>query len=318
MTYEKLEAKFAGFEKGKEQWTVIDATHPLWLWAGIAKSGLPIFMVSEIPEANSLRFRSTICIDVDVEKSTRGGWSLVFRCEDIRMGGVFKRLCYDFVEATRLCRDVPEGLNILMERFEDWRRLLQGKTSGRLTRTKQMGLFAELLFLEDCLGTLSPSQAVNAWRGPNKGAQDFLFPQTWAEVKAISKNATTVEISSLAQLAAELPGTLEVYTLEKAENMEEYKEAISLAGLVQRVRERIDASGEARQSFEEKLLLAGYQDKDEVAYTAPIVATEWRTYVVNGSFPRLMPDAVPDGVVDAHYQLALRNLAALMDNDKRK
>lgn len=316
MTYDELEAKFAGFTKGEEQRTLIDKTHPLWLWAGVSKSRLPVFLISEIPEGCSIRLQSTAGIDVAWGSNQQGRRILVFRCEDIRMGGVFKRLCYDFVEASRSCLNIAEGLNIIGDRFEDWRRLFQGKYSGKLTRQKQMGLFAELIFLELCLKTMQPSQAINAWRGPNKGAQDFLFGQSWAEVKAISKSATTVEISSLAQLASENAGTLEVYTLDKAENVEDPKESVSLAGLVRRVRLQVGETGGPRQALDEKLLLAGYHDEDESAYATPIVILDYRTYSVSGGFPRLMPTTVPNGIVEAHYQIALHNLETFLINDK--
>lgn len=316
MTYAELEAKFARFGKGEEQRSLIDSEHPLWLWAGVSRIGLPVFMVSEIPDECPVHLRSTTGIDVALMDGPQGKRVLVFRCEDIRMGGVFKRLCYDFVEASRDCRDVAEGLNVIGERFEDWRRLLQGKSSDSLTRQKQRGLFAELIFLEACLLTMPPAQAVNAWRGPNKGAQDFLFGPSWAEVKAISKGAASVEISSLAQLAPDHPGTLEVYTLEKAEDVEEPKDAVSLAGLVQRVRGRVGEVGEARQSLDEKLRLAGYQDEDEAAYAMPLVVVDHRAYSVGGDFPRLAPKSVPGGIVDAHYQLALRNLGAFQIPDE--
>lgn len=316
MTYDELEAKFAGFTKGEEQRTLVDEKHPLWLWVGVAKSRLPIFMVSEIPEGCSVRLQSTTGIDITWADNQQGRRVLIFRCEDIRMSGVFKRLCYDFVEASRSCRDIAEGLNIIGERFEDWRRLLQGKSSGKLTNQKQMGLFAELIFLESCLETMQSSQAVNAWRGPNKGAQDFLFGQAWAEVKAISKSANTVEISSLEQLALDDSGTLEVYTLDKAENVEEPKNPVSLAELVQRVRQQVGEVGTPRQSLDEKLLLAGYHDEDKSAYITPIVILDHRTYSVSGEFPRLTPATVPNEIVGAHYQIALHNLDAFLVNDK--
>ena len=318
MTYDELETKFAGFTKGEEQQTLIDAKHQLWLWAGVSKSRLPVFMVSEIPDGCSMHLQSTAGIDVTWFDNPQGGHALVFRCEDIRMSEVFKRLCYDFVEASRNCRDIAEGLNIIGDRFDDWRRLLQGKSSGKLTRQKQMGLFAELIFLESCLKTMQPSQAVNAWRGPNKGAQDFLFGQSWAEIKAISKSATSVEISSLAQLALENPGTLEVYALDKAENVEEPKDAVSLAKLVQRVRRQVGETGTPRQSLDEKLLLAGYHDKDESAYATPIVILDHRTYSVSGEFPRLTPITVPAEIVDAHYQIALHSLNAFLVENEEK
>ena len=63
--------------------------------------------------------------------------------------------------------------SIVLARIERWRALLLADSAG-LDRSAMRGLIGELLVLETrLLEQLGPDEAVHAWTGPLRTAQDF-------------------------------------------------------------------------------------------------------------------------------------------------
>lgn len=304
MTYEAFETRLDELSVVANARTLIDPEHPLEFFFGLSYGGAPILVVANAPHGCTKAFQETAGISIN-EKDTRNGTrQLTFECESEKMGDIFRRLCYDFVESTRQASDIEAGISILAQRFEDWCKMLRGRASSRLRDQQQRGLFAELLFLRDCLTTRGSFQAtVSAWRGPNKGAQDFVFEDDWAEIKSISRTAKDVEISSLQQLALPMPGTLEIYIIVDGEP--EDADAMTLPDMIKGLRDMLRTDEKAFAAFNEKLGLAGYFDSDAEAYSVARKLQEHVTFKVDDTFPRLTVEGVPLGIIEASYKLSL-------------
>ena len=80
---------------------------------------------------------------------------------------------------------------------------------GRLTKEENMsmesarGLFGELLVLESCLdeGKYLQEEILDGWHRPEPAIHDFHYNDQSIEVKTISRNSTTIKISSENQLS---------------------------------------------------------------------------------------------------------------------
>lgn len=86
--------------------------------------------------------------------------------------------------------------------IEQWRSFVQGK-SENLSKSLQIGLFGELLFLRDLISLVGEDHAVKAWSGPERNKVDFIIsPDCAVEIKS-SKDPlrSEVMISSLGQLS---------------------------------------------------------------------------------------------------------------------
>src|SRR3546814_19068659 len=82
-----------------------------------------------------------------------------------------------------------------------WKTFLSGR-SQHLSIEEVRGLFAEIVFLTELIDRqMSSSDAVEAWLGPERSHQDFIFGNTAVEVKSLSgAERSSVRISSEDQL----------------------------------------------------------------------------------------------------------------------
>ncbi len=79
-----------------------------------------------------------------------------------------------------------------------------GKKERKMSLTAAKGLYAELLLLESYLSKKESSHidTLHGWHRPAPANHDFDYPDYSQEVKAISRNATTIKITSEHQLMA--------------------------------------------------------------------------------------------------------------------
>lgn len=73
-----------------------------------------------------------------------------------------------------------------------------------------------MIFLRDVLiPQYGKETSLQAWMGPRMADQDFVFLDTWYEVKATTSDAEQVRISSIEQLDCAAEGTLAVLALDQ-------------------------------------------------------------------------------------------------------
>lgn len=280
----------------------VDELHPLELYAELDppdRYGLVLFTKREPPEPWSLR-----SLHIDRGRRHDGLWWLRLSITGTAFQPVFAGLCRDIIATTRTGVTDDVAPSVILSRVDRWSKLLEGELHG-LSNAELRGLIGELTVFElDVLPVLRPLEAIMAWNGPFGAAQDFTLPTGHRiEVKAVRTDATSCQINGLDQLdAASDPLTLAVVRLDQTGT--DAEGAITAAGLIERLRERLIEDPAAANEFESRLAAAGWHDhSDHQSFAVLVVDVE--RYAVEGDFPRLTRGLVPEGVLEVKYDISL-------------
>jgi len=216
---------------------------------------------------------------------------------------LFHALCKSLVISLRQVTLPEVALSVTLQHLKRWRIFLMGQNAHLLSSQEYRGLFAELIFLERLL-EVNPVQAhaVNAWAGPDRVHQDFIFSGRAVEVKSLSSSdQNAVRISSENQLeTTECQLFLVCFSLAESQ---ESTIATSLNDLVGKIVAMLKDKDIAA-SFEAKLADYGYIPLPD--YDSPkLLVTNIQTYLVGDDFPKLVRSGLPVGVVHVHYQVEL-------------
>jgi hypothetical protein len=280
----------------------VDAHHPLDIYADFEppeRPGLVLFCPSQPPDYQPLK-----SIGIERRQRQDGRWTLRVFLEEPKLIGVFTELCRDIIDSTRIGIDPARAGGVVLARIERWRSLFLADSAG-LDRSATRGLIGELLVLETrLLEQLGPDEAVYAWTGPLRTAQDFRLPSGQRiEVKAVDRDADEVTINGLSQLdGGGDPIQLAVVRLE--DTGRDAPDALTLSLLVGRLRTRLADSPSALQVFNSMLRFVGWDDADEGSRVV-VRLVRIDEHEVNALFPRLIPGTVPPGVVEATYRITL-------------
>ena len=148
---------------------------------------------SKLADTSSSKF-----IKVTERKTEQDKYFLCFTLIDESVYEVFLKLCEDLIEQVKEVINVRNAQNIVLERFQLWKRMLERQT---LSLESDKGVLGELLLIRDLLHEGHDAlEVLNGWTGPEFTEQDFVFPTSWYEVKAVTSGAMIVTISSAGQL----------------------------------------------------------------------------------------------------------------------
>lgn len=280
----------------------VDAGHPLDLYADFEqpdRPGLILFCDERPNDAPSLK-----AIGIDRRRRQDGRWSMRIFLEEPRLLAVFAELCRDIIEFTRHAAHNARPSGLVLSRIERWRSLMQPQPAG-LSRAQLRGLVGELLVLErELLPALGPDQAISAWTGPLGTSQDFRLPDgRKLEVKALDRNADRVQINGLHQLDGG-SDPLQLVLVRLEDTGIDAEGAITAAGLVEQLRDRLSHAPAALQTFEILLRFVGWDDAAD-SETVAVRLDRIDRYNVDGDFPRLTAATVPAAIVEATYKIAL-------------
>ncbi|MDY0039114.1 MAG: PD-(D/E)XK motif protein [Desulforhabdus sp.] len=217
---------------------------------------------------------------------------------------VFEVLCQDVADTVTRASSEPGAVQSLFSRLRIWQGFMKRYGPEGLSPEEQAGLFAELSFLKDSLiGQLPAAGAVESWKGPTGGVQDFQLPGCAVEVKStIVLPAGSIMISSLSQLDETRVRRLLLclMTLDTGG-----ASGLTLPEVVQQIRNILnteDASTVIR--FNDCLMEAGYLDMHEGLYTGRrYVIREIHYFEVAGDFPRIRASDVRRGIASGSYSI---------------
>ena len=286
---------------------LVSEKHPLSLFWGRDTHGRYLFIYEVhaefAPERKSIINLSGITLGV-VRNGDRA--RLVIILNETTNWELFYSLCFDLIRATSSVENPGAGTRLILRRLTRWQEFLKRKRPGILSPEEIKGLIGELLFLEErVVPAFGWKTAVASWKGPEEAPQDFAIHEIAVEVKCQSGGSQpSVRITSAEQLIPQLPeGYLVVYTISSADVEE--AEGFSLNGLVERIRDRLEAAQEAtRERFEELLFLSGYtmrEEYDESKYKR-IAA---KCFQIRDDFPRIQLSSIPAGIERVSYSLRL-------------
>lgn len=232
------------------------------------------------------------------------------RLLDHQYSDVFSALAEDVALRVLIATDERGAARVLLDRLRRWQKFLSARADG-LSVSRQRGLFGELYFLRYVLLPQVDAQpAVMAWRAPEKSHQDFQFASASIEVKTTTaKQPQVIRITSERQLDSTGTPALFLFVAVLDEREVEPNGPVageSLPALIAGLRGLLGANSVLRDTFDDRLLDAGYLDADGPRFEVRrfTLRSEQCFHVVDG-FPRLLEGNLPTGIGDVSYALSL-------------
>jgi hypothetical protein len=220
-----------------------------------------------------------------------------------RFRDIFHALCEDIVRCLSTTSDEPEAVRTFVSRLARWQTFLKKHEPGGLSAPERRGLFGELFFLRQLLAVSENAQvAVDAWRGCRGENHDFQLLRGSVEVKTTSANTPhSFRISNVGQLNDHGVEALYLHLIMVEENE---GGTVSLPELLDQI--RAELAGNPLSAFEESLLEVGYFEVHQSLYSSPRYSLRSKRYFhVTEGFPRLLDSALPPGVEDVTYAVAI-------------
>lgn len=200
-------------------------------------------------------------------------------------------------------RDEQRALQFVLARIRAWQDFMQREGDGVLSAEAEVGLIGELHVLSQVLDAAGDLYAaVDAWKGPVGGLQDFAIGQGAMEVKAtVAPVGFPARIGSLMQLDDSLlrPLFLVGVRLALAAGGRTLPESIAA------IKEALKDEQVALRLFETRLLHAGYLESAQEHYVRRFSVDEVIALRISETTPRLTRANVPAAVSDAQYELDL-------------
>lgn len=222
---------------------------------------------------------------------------------DFNIKDVFNSLIMDLIGNVINENDINTILNKYSNRLIKWQNLFDKANLEGLSNEEQRGLFGELYFLRKFLSdTENITSKIKSWTGPSKEIIDFQFGSWGLEVKTTSgNNHQKIHISNERQLDTRNITNLYLnhLSLELREGAGE-----TLPEIVGSITEILKSDMPALNHFRNLLFEAGYFEHHRELYLSKGYLIRNNTYYkVEGDFPRIEENNVPDGVGDVKYSI---------------
>jgi hypothetical protein len=306
ITPEILERQWNSIKYTSGGFLQIDTQHPLEWHIGYQSISQRTLLLVSDTEIGAIESSKSMIVSRRRRESDNR-WTLSFELLRNEQQGVFAILCCDVIEHSRPAANEAEALKLVIDRYKQWSRLLETKRNGLMDENSRKGLLGELLFLQERIEKGDPAlTAMQGWVGADGADQDFVYKDSWHEVKSVGASAVSVTISSLEQLDCVGEGELVVMRIDKA--APDKAGSLSLNDVVQQIFSKLTTTVDALDLFRAKLSAYGYIDLQEYSEQKYNCSSSQR-YGVNGSFPRLIRRNIPTQVESLHYELSLSSLA---------
>lgn len=199
-------------------------------------------------------------------------------------------------------------VRVFLGRVRAWQEFMRAGGQA-LTGEAEVGLVGELLMLAEIVNAGVPApQAVESWKGPLDGLQDFELGAGAVEVKTTaSASGFVARIGSLEQLDDGVRQPLFVAGVRLRNGVT----GQTLAEIADAVRGQVSMDSAADRLFTERLLKAGFHECHRNAYLRRFTLECVRIHEVTESFPRLTHGRVPSGVLRASYDIDLNAVPAV-------
>ena len=246
-----------------------------------------------------------------VTPGARGRTRLCLVLADTRYRDVLEVLVNDVSERIAVAPGEGEAVKAFISRLHIWQNFMRKHRVEGLTKEAQIGLFGELLFLVNhLLDLVTAHDAVNAWKGPAGGNQDFDIGGCCVEVKSTTViPPVTMDIASMTQLDDTL---VEFLLLCHVSLVLDGGDGESLPELVDRVRATIQIQDvSALDGLNAKLIEAGYLDSHSELYSdTQYRHRETKFFKVTNGFPRIAARDLRGGISECSYKVLLTACAS--------
>jgi hypothetical protein len=183
----------------------------------------------------------------------------------------------------RVVVDGAEPVHALMAEIGAIQELL--KVEGVLSRERQIGLFGELLLLDDLVLLNGPS-VVACWTGPQGERHDFRIDKLEFEVKTTAGRRRIHKVNGLTQAEPSTDCELSFLSVQLAKTGG--SDGSTLPDLVSKLEGKLRVDENARQMFRQFLDRLGYHDSDSPSYDQKWkLASTVKLVPVDSSFPAI-------------------------------
>lgn len=298
MNFQEFKQKWQNFNNAGYGFLKLPINHPLEFHVGYCGNSHKALIVMNICKVGNIPCSNAI--NAESRELSNGLWALELQLMQKEYEEEFLCLGWDIITYSNHSKNPVDDL---IRRYLSWQRLLQYAGKNLMSFSRQKGLVGELLFLKTSFESRGIEKSLYAWTGPDGSDQDFVFADTWNEVKSVSLAAESVKISSFEQLCQERDGVLSVFVLEKTTPG---NDRIVLPYLVKEIRGQLENQSEIRDLFDMKLFKYGYRIKDENEYEKNCFRfVERIDYSVNCEFPKLTRENIAPEIVSGEYSISL-------------
>ena len=298
----------------REKWNAIDyhfggslqlsVPHALeWHVRYVTENQKSLVIVSDVPVDKIVSSQS---IEAACNRRRDGKYAVSFTLVNRSQEDVFIAMSSNIIEYSENEKTHNGALSKVLRRYSQWLKLLDHKRSTTLGENAQKGLIAELLFLKETIENgRNPADALAGWVGPDGADQDFVYEDGRHEIKATGVASTSVSISSIEQLDADVPGALVVYRVDKCAPNK--NGSVTLNSVVKDVLVVMRNSPACADEFTLKLASAGYIQMDEYDNCTFFISSIQR-YEINDDFPKLSRRSIPQEITAAEYRIDLPSI----------
>ena len=219
---------------------------------------------------------------------------------------IFNRFGEDLISVP-IYDDKQKYADALFIRMKQWMKFLQRLKEKEIDIRKQMGLIAELKFLEYMHSKYSYTyeKLLAAWQGPERTSKDFMFDDFFAEIKSCFNDEDSVHISNERQLTTESKNLFLV-----CYKFIQDASADNLADIIYTLKQQIfSEKAELIAVFEQKLMSAGYNPA--IAYKNLLSLRELSVnyYKVTDGFPCITVNDISEYISKVEYNLNLSGIS---------
>jgi hypothetical protein len=219
--------------------------------------------------------------------------------------GMFTIMALDIIATLKTGGAMEEDrlFHLFVSRIRAWQQFMHRSMERALQPEAEIGLFGELVFLHSMIEAgLHPAIAIEAWIGPLDGLQDFVLGAGAIEVKtSLASTGFPARIGCLDQLdnSVRQPLFLAAVRVRLDDS------GASLPGLVENTRALLANDSGAQNSFNIKLLHAGYLDAASEEYKRRFGHVRTKIFLVTDSFPRRTRAYIRPEILEVRYELDL-------------
>lgn len=302
MTFDELIEKWEAMPVYANAFLLIDSSHHIDINIGYEEMNQKTLLIRN--SGIVLGLSSSKSIVASNYQFMDDKWALSFRLVQSDNEEVFLRFCWDIIESSR---DVSENtIDYIVGRYLKWQRLMEYKHPNILPVSRQKGLMGEILFLTECTKVMGAQKALESWCGPEGADQDFIYDNTWTEIKVTTMASTTISISSLEQLDLDINGSLMLYRIDKTTDSD--INGFALKDMVQRARNLFSCNPKCKELFELRLFQYGYKDLPEYGRQKYRFCGA-EEYVVDEAFPRLIKGNIAYQITSAQYNIDIASIS---------
>jgi len=264
------------------------------------------FRVStKLIDISSLSDLKDIVSEIIPDETDKDKSLIIISLADNSLSSIFAVLCEDLFQAVSTTDQELVLIQVLQNRFIQWKELFVMAKGSGLTLEKQIGLFGELYLLKRLfLQTGLFAEILFIWTGPETGIRDFEKDNCAIEVKTThTHNHQKIRISSERQLDTTLLQYLFLFhlSIEKRNSNEN-----TLNTIVEEIYSILGQNKLLGNILKRKLISAGYFDHHKPIYqNSSFLIREEAFYKIENSFPRIEEKDLMKGVGDVKYSIIL-------------